>query len=174
MSSRICSAAALILLALSSFVTFLSGYAIAEGNRVKCPVVVDRETGEYSRSAAKYRCYEDGRSARRAGYDTFQFSNDDSCDDDDDEGGSGLSLAGPGEKETTVFLPSAGGSVLYSFPGGGEFEIKVLSASGGRRLEEVLETSTASAGTATFSAQTVPVYIKVEGPGAWTAVVTVN
>lgn len=153
-------------------VPLLSVSVEAFADRVPCPVVVDRETGEFSSAKAKYRCYDDSRSARRSGFSKHSFNDDNSCGGGGGGGGApSLSLTGPGERRSVVFTATSGGSIDYVFPGGGEFEIKVFNASSERRVEQVFETSSASSGTATFAAQAAPVYIKVEGPGAWTATV---
>lgn len=159
-----------------SFFFLTSNSAFAASKRIKCPVVVDRESGEYSNSRSKYYCYEDSRDARRAGYERHSFS-DDSCSPGGGDGGGGsadLNLTGPGEKKSVVFSAASGGIIAYSFPGGEEFEIDVYNAATERRVERLLETSSAGASSVVFSAQTFPIYIKVEGPGAWTAGIEIN
>lgn len=162
----------LVLLGLTS----IPASALAANKRVECPIVVDRETGEYSGSKSKYYCYEDSRDARRAGYQRHSFS-DDSCSTgggDGDGGSSDLNFSGPGQKKSTVFSAPNGGSINFVFPGGGEFEIDVFNASSERRIQRIIETSSATTSSLPFSAQTFPIYIKVEGPGAWTAGIEIN
>lgn len=147
----------------------------SSSRRVACPVVVDRQTGKFTAARSKYHCYERRSSARRAGYSSFSF--DDSpalCSatptpSGTPSGGSGdFTLRGPGQRNSVVFSAPSGGTLTYVFPGGGEFEIKIMNASSGRRISELLETTNASSGSLPFNNPGVPVYIKVEGPGAWT------
>jgi hypothetical protein len=151
--------------------------AEAKPRRVDCPVVVDRQTGKFSRSRAKYHCYQRSGLATQAGYETFRF--DDSyalCSSTPSPtpsgtptfgGGGEFSLSGPGQKESVVFSAPNGGTISYSFPGGGEFEIRLMNASSGKRLSDLLETTQAAQGNLPFSNPGVPVYVKVEGPGSW-------
>ena len=149
--------------------------AQAADGRVNCPIIVDRETGKFTSSKTKYYCYENSKSAKKKGFSKFSYS-DDSCHagGDDSSPGTGLSLAGPGEKRSVVFTAASGGTVQYSFPGAGEFQISVMNASNDRRIERIVEASSAISSSTPFSAQTAPVYIKVEGPGAWTATISIN
>ncbi len=156
------------------------GQAVAESSprRVSCPVIVDRQTGKFSESRAKYHCYSERRNARRAGYQSFSF--DDSpalCSatptpSGTPSGGSGdYNLSGPGQKSSVVFSALSGGTVTYSFPGGGDFEIKIMNASSGQRISKLVEISSAGSATVPFSNPGVPMFIKAEGPGAWTVAI---
>lgn len=160
--------------------------AFAASRKVKCPVVVDRESGEYSSSSAKYVCYSRSSDARRNGYSRHDFSDDSShCSSQatptpgpsPTPGGVGTgdyNYTGPGQKDSAVFLAASGGSVTYNFPGGGQFELKVMRASTDKRVESLLEITQAGSGTVPFSAQSFPIFIKIEGPGAWEVAVDVN
>lgn len=180
------------LLVVACFALGLVSSAYAELVEVKCPVVADRQTGKYSAKKAKYRCFKNKTSAKKSGFSQHSF-----LDDSSSCAGSGGStpspspsasptpsdftltpgdynLTGPGQRSTVVFAMSNGGSVSYLFPGGGEFEIKVFNANTDKKVQDVLETLQASSGTLSLSAQSVPVFVKVEGPGAWQVAVSVN
>lgn len=167
--------------------------AVAELVETKCPVVADRQTGKYSNKKSKYKCFKNKSSAKQSGYSQHSYFDDSSsCSNSGVSGtptpspsstpGSGNSnvgtgdynLNGPGQRESIVFALNNGGSVTYFFPGGGEFEIKVFNANTEKKIQEVLETYQASSGTLQLSAQSVPVYVKVEGPGAWQVAIDVN
>jgi hypothetical protein len=172
------TAGALLLAALPS----IDAYAIS--SEVKCPVVVDRQTGKYSISKAKYRCFTKKSSATKSGYSQHSFFDDSStCSasptPSPTPSGNGVgtgdyNLSGPGERESVVFSLINGGTVTYLFNGGGEFEIKVMNANNGKKIQAVLETFQASSGTATLAPQSAPVFVKVEGPGAWSVAIDVN
>lgn len=152
--------------------------------QVSCPVIADRQTGRYSSSKAKYRCYVNSSDARKAGYSRHSFVEDSSvgynCNNGSDStsiggGASGdFNYSGPGQKETVVFSALNGGTISYTFPGGGKFEIKVLSASSGNRLQQVVETTQAGTDTVVFAPQSTPITIKIQGPGNWTAAIHVK
>lgn len=153
--------------------------ALADSRRVRCPVVVDRETGKFSSSRAKYRCYERSRDARRQGFSQHSFD-DSSCSPTPapTPPGGGVTgdftLSGPGQRESVVFDAPNGGSVTYLFPGGGEFEVKVFNASTEKRVQELVETTQAGSGSIEFTGQSFPVFVKVEGPGAWSVGIDLN
>jgi len=170
---RIVTITGLAIIALVSIVS----PAAATPSPVRCPVVVDRETGKFTNSRAKYRCYASTTRAKNAGYRRHSFT-DDSCmtaPSPTPGAGGDYNLVGPGQRETVVFTATSGGTVTYTFPGGGEFEIKVLNASTGARVQRLVETTQArSSITVAFAAQSSPITVKVEGPGAWTVAVNVN
>lgn len=174
------SAATQFVALLLSVTPLLAKAESSSGKLVPCPVVVDRESGKYSSSRAKYRCYSAASSARRAGFSRHSFSDDSSCvpTPAPTPSGGGVSgnylISGPGQAQSVVFSAPSGGMIAYSFPGGGKFEIKVLSASSGKRLEQVLETTQAGQSSISFTAQSAPIVVKAEGPGAWSVGITVN
>lgn len=163
----------------------------AQSSEVKCPIIVDRQTGKFSKKKAKYRCFKNKSEVIHSGYEKHSFfdASPSSCNpssaptpsqtasptpgDDIDVSGD-YNLSGPGERESVVFALTNGGSVTYLFPGGGQFEIKVMNANNGKKVDAVLQTFQASSGVIPLLAQSVPVFIKVEGPGAWTVAINLN
>lgn len=147
--------------------------AEAKPRRVDYPVIVDRQTGKFSRSRANYHCYQRSGLATQAGYDSFRF--DDSpalCSSTPSPtpsgtaspgGGGEFSLNGPEQRESVVFsAPTAGRSPIRF-----QEVVSSRSAYSGKRLSDLLETTQAAQGSIPFSNPGVPVYVKVEGPGSW-------
>lgn len=177
----LCINLALLVLIFFGALLSLSRESLADSASAKsnCPVIVDRESGSFSKSKAKYKCYKNEAQAKRAGYKKHSFSDDSSCTPTsilppDAKVTGTYILVGPGEKESVVLLAPDGGTFEYFSPGDGEFEIKVLSANTGKRLESLLETTQAGNGSGAFIAQTVPITIKAEGLGSWQVGVTLN
>ena len=132
----------------------------APKTKVNCPFVADVETGEFSKSSNKYKCFSTARAAKNAGYaepiNTEQIS---------------FSMSGNTEKNSDPFYLVKGATVTYSCGSDAFFDIDIRSYADGSLVDTVVSKIGPIRGSKRIYKYGY-VYLEIVGNCTWSVVVS--